>query len=79
MSVAIPEKLAEKIAVDVIAGTAILAEQSDRSFADLRASVTTPHGVTEHSLKELSVGDFFETFKKIYQAANERIEQIKKN
>lgn len=77
MSVEIPEKLAKKIAIDVIAGTAILAEQSDRSFADLRAGVTTPQGVTDHSLKELSVENFFETFKKIYQAANERIEQIK--
>lgn len=77
MSQNIPEKLAEKIAFDVVTGTAVLAEQSGRSFADLRAGVTTPHGITEYSLKQLSIDEFFDNFKKVYQAASERIEQIK--
>ncbi|CAM4501429.1 MAG: Pyrroline-5-carboxylate reductase [Legionella sp.] len=73
----IPEELAEKIAIDVVSGAAVLAKQSNYSFAELRAGVTTPHGITEHSLKDLDIEDFFTRFKKIYQAANERIEQIK--
>ncbi len=77
MSQHIPEKLAKKIAFDVVAGTAVLAEQSGRSFADLRAGVTTPNGITEHSLKELVIDDFFDDFKKVYQAASERIKKIK--
>lgn len=79
MSQHIPEQLAEKIAFDVVAGTAVLAKQSGRSFADLRAGVTTPNGITEHSLKELAIDDFFDDFKRIYQAASERIEQIKES
>lgn len=77
MSQHIPEQLAEQIAFDVVAGTAVLAKQSGRSFADLRAGVTTPNGITEHSLKELAIDDFFDDFKKVYQAASERIKQIK--
>ncbi|MDR3503339.1 MAG: pyrroline-5-carboxylate reductase [Legionella sp.] len=73
----IPEALAEKIAIDVVSGAAVLAKQSNYSFAELRAGVTTPHGITEHSLKALDTENFFTSFKKIYQAANERIEQIK--
>lgn len=77
MSQNIPEKLAEKIAFEVVAGTVVLAEQSGRSFSDLRAGVTTSKGVTEYSLQQLSTDDFFATFKKVYQAAHERIEEIK--
>lgn len=77
MSQNIPEQLAEQIALEVVSGTAALAKQSGHSFANLRASVTTPHGVTEHSLNTLSVEHFFNTFITIYHAANERIEQIK--
>ncbi len=73
----IPEKLAKKIAFEVVAGTAALAEQSGLSFSDLRAGVTTSKGVTEHSLTQLSIDDFFAAFEKVYQAANERIEEIK--
>lgn len=73
----IPEQLAKKIAINVVSGTAILAEESHHSFADLRSGVTTPHGITEYSLKMLPTENFFNIFKKIYQAANERIKQIK--
>ena len=73
----IPAELAEKITVEVVSGAAVLAKQSNYSFAELRAGVTTPLGITEHSLKALDMEDFFTRFKKIYQAANERIEQIK--
>jgi pyrroline-5-carboxylate reductase len=78
MNQGIPAKLAEQIAFEVTAGTSILAEHSQRPLAELRAGVTTPHGVTEHSLKQLSIDDFFESFKRVYQAADERIGQIKK-
>lgn len=72
----IPEDLAEKIALESVLGAAELAKKSGRSFAQLRAGVTTPHGVTAHSLENLSFTDFFDIFKQIYADAEERIEQI---
>ncbi|CAM2787675.1 pyrroline-5-carboxylate reductase [Legionella steigerwaltii] len=72
----IPEEFAEKIALESVLGAAELAKRSERSFAQLRASVTTPHGVTAHSLEKLSFTDFFDIFKQIYAAAEERIEQL---
>lgn len=72
----IPEELSEKIALESVLGAAELAKKSGRSFAQLRAGVTTPHGVTAHSLEKLSFTDFFDLFKQIFAAAEERIEQI---
>ncbi|KTD03245.1 pyrroline-5-carboxylate reductase [Fluoribacter gormanii] len=72
----IPEELSEKIALESVFGAAELAKKSGRSFAQLRAGVSTPHGVTAHSLEKLSFPDFFDLFKQIYEAAEERIEQI---
>ncbi|MFT4058336.1 MAG: pyrroline-5-carboxylate reductase [Legionella sp.] len=78
ISQGVPASVAKQIAFDVTAGTAMLAEHSQRSFTELRAGVTTPQGVTEHSLQQLSVEDFFASFQRVYQAGNERIGQIKK-
>lgn len=72
----IPEELAEKISLESIIGAAELAKKSGRSFAQLRAGVTTPQGVTAYSLEKLSCSDFFDLFKKIYTDAEERIVQI---
>lgn len=72
----IPEELSEKIALESVFGAAELAKKSGRSFAQLRAGVSTPHGVTAHSLEKLSLSDFFDLFKQIYADAEERIEQI---
>ncbi|MCW8410061.1 pyrroline-5-carboxylate reductase [Legionella sp. PATHC035] len=72
----IPEALSEQIALESVLGAAELAKNSGRSFAELRAGVTTPHGVTAHSLEKLSFTDFFDLFKQIFAAAEERIEQI---
>jgi pyrroline-5-carboxylate reductase len=77
MSRGIPEELAEKIALESISGAVELAKKSKRSFAELRASVTTPMGITEHSLQNLSFTDFFDIFKQIYIDAEKRIDQIK--
>lgn len=74
----IPAELATCVALEVVSGAAELVRHSGRTFSALRAGVTTPNGITEHSLKKLSIGDFFDTFKAIYQAAEERIEEIKK-
>ncbi len=76
MSRGIPEDLSEKIALESVFGAAELAKKSGRSFAQLRAGVSTPHGVTAHSLEKLSFTDFFDLFKQIYADAEERIEQI---
>ncbi|MBI2784873.1 MAG: pyrroline-5-carboxylate reductase [Legionella longbeachae] len=72
----ISRDLAEKITLESVLGAAELAKKSGRSFADLRAGVTTPHGVTDHSLQKLSFTDFFNIFKRIYAGAEERIIQI---
>ena len=72
----IPEDLAAKIALQSVLGAAELATHSGRSFASLRAGVTTPNGVTEHSLQKLSTDDFFATFKDVFAAAEERIAEI---
>ncbi|KTD74047.1 pyrroline-5-carboxylate reductase [Legionella tucsonensis] len=72
----IPQELSEKIALESVFGAAELAKKSGRSFAQLRAGVSTPHGVTAHSLEKLSFPDFFDLFKQVYAAAEERIEQI---
>ncbi|MGC1183477.1 pyrroline-5-carboxylate reductase [Legionella sp.] len=77
MNQKIPEKIAKKIALDVVTGAVVLAEQSGQSFAKLRAGVTTPNGITEHSLRELSIELFIDSFREVYQAANQRIKQIK--
>jgi pyrroline-5-carboxylate reductase len=77
MSRGIPEELAEKIALESVLGAADLAKKSKRSFSELRASVTTPMGITAHSLQNISLTDFFDTFKQIYADAEERIDQIK--
>lgn len=77
MSQKIPEHMAQQITVDVLAGTAELAKNSGRSFANLRAGVTTPNGITEYSLQKISIDAFLNNFQQIYQAAIERIEQIK--
>lgn len=77
MSQNIPEKTAEQIAIELMIGTVTMVEQSRRSFTELRAGVTTKNGVTEHSLKQFSTEEFFDQFKQIYQAAHERINQIK--
>ena len=74
----IPAELATQVALEVVSGAAELVRHSGRTFADLRAGVTTPNGITEHSLKKLSTDDFFDTFKTVYEAAEERIEEIKK-
>ena len=76
MSRGIPEELSEKIALESVFGAAELAKKSGRSFSELRAGVSTPHGVTAHSLEKLSFTDFFDLFKQIYEAAEERIGQI---
>lgn len=72
----IPQELSEKIALESVFGAAELAKKSGRSFAQLRVGVSTPHGVTAHSLEKLSFPDFFDLFKQVYAAAEERIEQI---
>ncbi|QMT59652.1 pyrroline-5-carboxylate reductase [Legionella sp. PC997] len=72
----IPEEISEKIALESVVGAAELAKKSGRSFSQLRAGVSTPQGVTAHSLEKLSFADFFDLFKQIYEAAEERIEQI---
>lgn len=77
MSRGIPEQLAEQIALEVVSGSAELARHSGHSFAHLREGVTTPHGVTAHSLKELSTDAFFASFNDVYRAAEERIIEIK--
>lgn len=79
MSRGISAELAERIALESIMGAAELAKKSGRPFAELRADVTTPHGVTAYSLEKLSFTEFFDVFKKIYAAAEERIEQISKH
>ena len=73
----IPEALAAKIALDIVGGSVELAKHSDHSFQHLRDGVTTPNGVTAHSLKGLSEHAFFGSFKEVYRAADERIAQIK--
>ncbi|KTC89733.1 pyrroline-5-carboxylate reductase [Fluoribacter dumoffii] len=72
----IPEELSGTIALESVIGAAELAKQSGRSFDQLRAGVSTPNGVTAHSLESMSFNDFFALFKQIFAAAEERIEQI---
>lgn len=75
----IPEELSERIALESVFGAAELAKKSRRSFAQLRAGVSTPHGVTAYSLENLSFTDFFDLFQQIYTSADERIEQIRQS
>lgn len=77
LSQGIPEQLARKITEDLFSGTVTLSQKSGHSFTDLRHSVSTPRGVTEHSFKKISIDDFFHTFERMYDAVYERIEQIK--
>ncbi|STY28748.1 pyrroline-5-carboxylate reductase [Legionella wadsworthii] len=72
----IPEELAAKVALESVLGAAELAKKSERSFAQLRQGVTTPNGVTEYSLKKLSLPGLFDSFKEVFAAVEERIDQI---
>lgn len=76
MSRGISEPSAQKIALESVLGAAELARKSGRTFDQLRKSVTTPQGITAHSLQQLSFSDFFDTFKQIYSDAEERITEI---
>lgn len=77
ISTGIPEQLSGQIALEAVIGAAELAKKSGHSFAKLREGVTTPHGVTEHSLQKISSEDFFDLFKQVYAAAAERIIHLK--
>lgn len=72
----IPSEQATTIALESVLGAAELAKNSGLSFSQLRAGVTTPQGVTEHSLQKISFDDFFVTFKTLFAAVEERIEAI---
>jgi len=77
MAQGIPEAIAKKITSNVAAGTATLAEHSSADLSALRAGVTTPQGVTEYSLKNFPMEQFMDAFRMVYQAADERIRQLK--
>jgi pyrroline-5-carboxylate reductase len=73
----IPEDLARMITIGIFSGSVELATYSDNSFHNLGKAVKTPNGITAHSLKTFPTNTFFESFEKIYAAAEARIEQMK--
>ena len=74
----IPKEFATKIALEAVVGAATLASQSMSTFAELRAGVATAKGVTEHSMNKISIPEFFDTFKVLFSAVEERIGEIEK-
>lgn len=72
----IPKDFAAKIALEVVRGAAESATQSTLSAEQLRLNVATPHGVTERSLQAISPDAFFESFRRGFQAAEQRIDEM---
>jgi pyrroline-5-carboxylate reductase len=76
MTQKIPEALAAQVALEVCAGAAALAKHSGHSFKTLGAGVATEGGVTEYSLRKLPRDAFFKSITAVYDAAQERIDEL---
>jgi pyrroline-5-carboxylate reductase len=69
--------LAARLATDTMAGAGILAQNSDKDAATLRADVTSPGGVTEAALTVLRRQDgLAELIRQTVQANLERNQQL---
>lgn len=72
----IPKALATKIAIEAVYGASELAKSSTIPIRELRQKITTPNGVTEHSLKPIIAGNYFKLFEQAFEQAENRCHQI---
>jgi pyrroline-5-carboxylate reductase len=73
----LPAGLARQLAIQTLAGSALLAKKSPESFAALREQVVSPGGTTEAALEELMAGDLFrQLIAKTIAAAAQRSREL---
>ena len=75
-AIGLSPEVALELAIQTVFGAAVYLRQSDKSPAELRRLVTSPHGTTAAALDELAVGDFNELMKRAVAAAHRRAREL---
>ncbi len=78
VTVGLPRAAAEELVLQTLYGSALYAQESGRSAADLRAAVTSPAGTTAAGLLELEKGAFRAAVIECVRAAHERAVELGK-
>jgi pyrroline-5-carboxylate reductase len=78
VAVGLPRAAAEELVLQTLYGSAVYAQQSERSAAELRAMVTSPAGTTAAGLLELEKGAFRATVIECVRAAHQRAMELGK-
>jgi len=78
VAVGLPRAAAEELVLQTVYGSALYAQQSERSAAELRAMVTSPAGTTAAGLLELEKGAFRATVIECVRAAHQRATELGK-
>jgi pyrroline-5-carboxylate reductase len=79
VAVGLPRPTAEELALQTVYGSALYAQESPRSAADLRAMVTSPAGTTAAGLIELEKGAFRASLIECVRAAYQRAVELGKS
>lgn len=78
VGIGLPRAAAEELVLQTLYGSALYAQQSERSAAELRAMVTSPAGTTAAGLLELEKGAFRATVIECVRAAHQRAVELGK-
>ena len=78
VAVGLPRAAAEELVLQTLYGSALYAQESGRSPADLRAAVTSPAGTTAAGLIELEKGAFRAAVIECVRAAHQRAVELGK-
>lgn len=76
MQLGLSKEVAKQLVLQTAAGAAQMAQQSDKSPAELRVAVTSPKGTTEQALNTFEQGNFTELCSKAMASAAHRSEEL---
>ena len=76
MQLGLSKEIAKQLVLQTAAGAAQMAQQSDKSPAELRVAVTSPKGTTEQALNTFEQGNFTELCSKAMASAARRSEEL---
>jgi pyrroline-5-carboxylate reductase len=74
--IGLPEKMAQAMVFQTLAGSVAYAAKSGKDLADLRRMVTSPGGTTAEALKVFEQGDFSALVKRAVAAAYRRAQEL---
>jgi pyrroline-5-carboxylate reductase len=75
-AIGLPEKMAQEMVFQTLAGSVAYAAKSGKDLAELRRMVTSPGGTTAEALKVFEQGDFAGLVKKAVAAAYRRAKEL---